>query len=274
VSTRRGVAILDAGEGEDLLSDRGGDEASSARGGDEPDTDGSALSVDLRRDGVGHTVHPSPVSTTDRDNVELGNDDGTANSVGNLTGALDTESDVSAIVSDSDESLEAGALSSRRLLLDRHDPHDLVVELSSKEVVDNLGLLDRDGVKEDLLDGVNPSVLYETSKLGDRGPLLLVPVSTVSASTPPSTATTASPSESSAFSFSRHNISSLKLFCVGCEGRGEDKREKIGTDERVRRVKSRYRVREKATIRTREDELCAVSEKKHWTEREAHINSV
>ena len=208
VAARGGVAVLDSGEGEDLFSDGGGDEAGSAGGGDEADADGAALSVDLGGDGVGHAVHAAPVSAADGDDVELGDDDGATDGVGNLTGALDSKANVSLVVTDGNKGLEAGPLSGRGLLLDGHDPHDLVVELSSEEVVDNLGLLDGDGVKENLLDGVDPSVLDKASELGDGGPDLLVPVPAVSASTSASSTAT-SPSKSSTFSFSRHII---KLF--------------------------------------------------------------
>jgi hypothetical protein len=75
-------------------------------------------------------------------------------------------------VSNGNECLEAGTLTGRTLLLNRHDLHDLILKLTAKEVIDDLGLLDGDGVKEDLLKTADLSIGYETSKLGDRSPLL------------------------------------------------------------------------------------------------------
>ena len=60
----------------------------------------------------------SPVSATDWDDGELGNDDGGADGGGNLLGGLDAESNVSLRVTDENDGLEAGTLSSAGLLLD------------------------------------------------------------------------------------------------------------------------------------------------------------
>jgi hypothetical protein len=48
---------------------------------------------------------------------------------------------VSSSITDSNESLEARALTGRRLLLDRHDLHDLILELVLQEEVNDLGFL-------------------------------------------------------------------------------------------------------------------------------------
>ena len=66
---------------------------------------------------------------------------------------------------------ESSSLASRRLLLNGLDGHDLVLELASgrgEEVVDDLVLLDRHRVKEDLLERANAALLYEAAELGDR----------------------------------------------------------------------------------------------------------
>ena len=66
-------------------------------------------------------------------------------------------------VSNSDERLEARALTSRGLLLDGHDLHDLVLELVLEEVVDDLGLLDRDGEEEDFFETRGPDLGHRES---------------------------------------------------------------------------------------------------------------
>ena len=63
----------------------------------------------------------SPVAATDGNDGKLSQDDGTADSSGNLLAALNSESDVTVGVSDSDECLEASSLTGTCLFLDRHD---------------------------------------------------------------------------------------------------------------------------------------------------------
>jgi len=203
-----GVAIRDARKGEDLLSNGGRDEPGSAGGRNETNANGSALSVNLGGDGVGLVRHTSPVSTADGDDVQLGNGDRTTDSGGDLSGALDSKANVSGVVTDSDKSLEAGALTSTRLLLHGHDPHDLVGE--GEEVIDDLRLLDGNGVEEDLLNGGDPAVLHQTSKLGDGSPdIALSTVSSASTSTSASTSAStviSSSAEASSFSSFSHVV--------------------------------------------------------------------
>ena len=71
----------------------------------------------------------------------LGEDDGTSDGGGDFLGALDSESDVSSSVTDSDDGLEAGALTGTGLLLDGLDLQNLVLEGGSDEVINDLELL-------------------------------------------------------------------------------------------------------------------------------------
>jgi hypothetical protein len=57
----------------------------------------------------------APVATADRDNGELGEDDGATDSSGNLLGALDAKAKVAVRVANDDKGLEAGALTGTRL---------------------------------------------------------------------------------------------------------------------------------------------------------------
>lgn len=63
----------------------------------------------------------APVSTTDGDDAQLGDDDGSADSGSNLLGGLDTETDVTLRVTDDDNGLETGTLTGTGLLLDGLD---------------------------------------------------------------------------------------------------------------------------------------------------------
>jgi hypothetical protein len=83
--------------------------------------DGTALARLLDGDGVRLSEVGAPVSATDGDNVELGNDDGGTDGGSDFLGGLDTETDVAVGVTNEDDSLEAGTLTGTGLLLDRLD---------------------------------------------------------------------------------------------------------------------------------------------------------
>jgi len=61
----------------------------------------------------------TPVPTTDRENGELCNDDGGADSSGDFLGGLDSETNMSFTVTDNNDGLETGTLTGTSLLLDR-----------------------------------------------------------------------------------------------------------------------------------------------------------
>jgi hypothetical protein len=83
----------------------------------------------------------TPVTSSDGDDAELGDDDGGADGGRDFLGGLDTETNVALRVTDDDDGLEAGTLTSTGLFLDGLDLHDLVLELGEEEV-DDLVLLD------------------------------------------------------------------------------------------------------------------------------------
>jgi hypothetical protein len=63
----------------------------------------------------------TPVSSSDGDDGELGNDDGGADGGSDLLGGLDAETDVALGVTNDDNGLEAGSLTGTGLLLDGLD---------------------------------------------------------------------------------------------------------------------------------------------------------
>lgn len=115
------VTIFHAGHVHELLPGRRGNQTGTAGGGDQTYAHGTAFSGNLARDGVGETVLTSPVSATDGGDIEFGRSDGPADGVGNFRRTLDTHTDVTVGVPDGNKGLETGTLTSRRLLLDRHD---------------------------------------------------------------------------------------------------------------------------------------------------------
>ena len=182
--------------------------------------DGTALAALLARQGVRLTKVGTPVTSTNGDDAELGNDDGSADSSSDFLGGLDTKTDVTLRVTNDDNGLETGTLTGTGLLLDGLDLHDLVLELG-QEVVDNLVLLDGEGVQVDLLHAVDLAGLYETTELGDGLPFLLVRLA--AATTTAATATTSTGSETTASSAISHCcrcvvVGGVRLGVGGCRG--------------------------------------------------------
>lgn len=139
VSRGRGVTVVNSGHLQESLDGWSGNDTGTSWSGDESDTDRSTLSRNLDWHSVWLSQVGAPVSSTDRDDGELGEDDGTSDGGCDFLGALDSETDVAVAVSNDDESLESGSLTGTGLLLDWHDLHHLILE-SWKEVVDNLVL--------------------------------------------------------------------------------------------------------------------------------------
>lgn len=63
----------------------------------------------------------APVTSSDGDDAELGDDDGSADSGGDLLGCLDSETNVALGVTNDDNGLKAGTLTGTGLLLDGLD---------------------------------------------------------------------------------------------------------------------------------------------------------
>ena len=105
-TTGSGVAVLDTSHGQKLLGGKSAHEGGTTWGWDQADKNGAATTSNLAWDGVWLTELAAPVSTADWDDGELGIDHTTADGSGNLAGALDTETYVTVVVTDGNESLE------------------------------------------------------------------------------------------------------------------------------------------------------------------------
>jgi hypothetical protein len=123
---------------------------------------------------VGFTDLVTPVTATDWNDRELGEDDGSADSGGDFLAALNSQTDVTVAVTDGDEGLEAGALTGTGLLLDGHDLQDLVLQGAAQEEIDDFALFDWERVQVDFLQRTDLSVAHQTAELGDWNPFLLV----------------------------------------------------------------------------------------------------
>ena len=173
VTNARGVDILETGHGEKLLGDRTGDDTRTAWSWDETHTDGTALTGDGSWGSVWITDLVTPVATANWDDGKLSVDGGALDSISNFSGSLDTETNVAILVTDSDDSLKAGALTGTSLLLDWLDLHDFVLELITKELINDLWFLDWDGVEEDFFDGLDLAIEDEATELGHWNPSFL-----------------------------------------------------------------------------------------------------
>lgn len=111
----------------------------------------------------------TPVTSSNRDDRQLGDNDRTSDSRSDFLGNLDTETDVSVEITDGDESLESGSLTGRGLLLDGRDRHDFVLQ-RGQELVDDLELLDGQGEEVDFLHGLDLAVVDQSTELGDGNP--------------------------------------------------------------------------------------------------------
>jgi hypothetical protein len=92
-----GVAVLDTSHLEHTLASRGGDDTGTTGGRDKSAHDGTRLSTDLARDSVRLGNVRTPVTSSNGNDGELGDDNGTSDGGSDFLGALDTESDVSDI---------------------------------------------------------------------------------------------------------------------------------------------------------------------------------
>ena len=83
-----------------------------------------------------------PVAHADGNDGELGKNDGAANCRGNLLGALDAKTDMTAVVAHGNKRLEPCPLTSSGLLLNGHDFEDFVFERRTEKMVHDLRLFD------------------------------------------------------------------------------------------------------------------------------------
>jgi len=206
-SLRLGVDVLNTGKLQDLLGDLGSDNTSSTGRRHKAHSHGSTLASNLHGNGVRKVNHVTPVSTANRHEGQLGEDDGTTDGGGDLLGAFHTKSDVSSSVSDDDEGLETGALTSASLLLDGHDLHDFVLELREEEV-DDLILLHGEREEVDFLEALDESLLHETTKLGHGLPCTFLALATISSTSATSVTVSASATASAKASVASVSTSS------------------------------------------------------------------
>lgn len=115
------------------------------------------------------TKSSTPVSSSNRNNRQLSENDGTTNGSRDFLRALDSQADMSVEIADGDEGFEASTLTGTRLFLNGHDFHNFVFEFGEEEV-DNLEFLDREREEIDFFHGFDFAVFDETAEFGDWYP--------------------------------------------------------------------------------------------------------
>jgi hypothetical protein len=142
------VNIGVSGVREDLLWHWSGNNTGTSWGRDESHMDGSTFGVYLAWNGVWFSKFGTPVTSSDWNNRKLGQNNSRSDGVSDFFGTLDSESDVSGVISDDDGGLESSSLTGSGLFLNWLDFQDFVFQSRAQEVFDNFGFLDweREGV--------------------------------------------------------------------------------------------------------------------------------
>lgn len=125
-----GEAIIDTSELQDLLGDGGGDEAGTSGGGGQLEADGATLAGRLDGNGMHVTDLVTPITSSDGDEGKFSGNKGTLNSNLNFLGNFNTKTNVTVMISDGNNSLEASSLTSLGLLLNGNNFHNLIGELN------------------------------------------------------------------------------------------------------------------------------------------------
>jgi len=169
-----GVDIGVSSVSKNFLWDWGGNDTGTSWSWDESHVDGTTFGVDLAWDGVWFTKFGTPVTSSNWNNRQLSQNDSCSDGVGNFFGALDSESDVSVVVTNNDGGLESGSLTGSGLFLDWLDLEDFVFQSRAKEVFDNFGFFNRKGEGVNFAQGENLTIFNQSSKFRDRHPYFLV----------------------------------------------------------------------------------------------------
>lgn len=90
---------------------------------------------------MGVTNFISPVPSSNRNDGQLGKCDSASNSSGHFFGALNTKSHMPIVVTHGNYGLEPCSLTGTGLFLNRHDFHDIVLQLTANEEINNFRLL-------------------------------------------------------------------------------------------------------------------------------------
>uniref|UniRef100_A0A1L8EB92 Uncharacterized protein n=1 Tax=Haematobia irritans TaxID=7368 RepID=A0A1L8EB92_HAEIR len=218
-TTGRSIAILNTSHGQQLLRYGGRYNAGTTRSRNQTYRDGTALAGNLAWHCMGFTDFVTPVTTTHRHYRQFSQDDGTTNGSSNFLAALNTQSNVTVVVTNSNESLEAGTLTSTSLFLDRHNLQYFIAQGRSQEEINDFELFNGQRVQVDFFQGVNFAITNQTAQFGDWNPFLGVFFATTSttASTATSASTTSTTTRTKSSTETTTGWSCVRHFVVRCK---------------------------------------------------------
>ena len=101
----------------------------------------------------------TPISFSDRDQVELSHSNGSLDGSLNFFVAFPAQSKIVFLITNNSISFEASSLTSLSLLLDRFDFHNFFFDGSTEESVNNFLFFDGDGESEDIKETVDKFAL-------------------------------------------------------------------------------------------------------------------
>jgi len=122
------IAIVNTSHLKKLLGNRRGHNPGTTGSGDQFDRDRTALAGHLTGNRVRLADLVAPIASSDRDDGQLGEDDGTSDGRCHFFGALHSETHVTVEISNGDERLETGSLTGAGLLLNGHDLQNVVLQ--------------------------------------------------------------------------------------------------------------------------------------------------
>merc|ERR1719350_2172026 len=141
----------------------------------------------------------TPETSSNWNDRQFCQDDGATDGGGHFLGTLDSKTNVTVVISDSNKSLESCTLSSTGLFLNRHNLEDFIFQRGSEEKIDNFKFLDGQREEVDFFQALDLSIFDQSAKLGDGNPFFFVfAPSSASATTTSTSATTPTASSTAA----------------------------------------------------------------------------
>ena len=141
-ASRASPAIVNTGHGQEFLWHRCAHQTSTSWSGDESHCDTRAFASHFAWHSVRRADLVTPVATSNGHNGQLGQNDGATNGGRHFFGALHAQTNVTIVIADGNDGLEACTLTGLRLLLYRLDlEHFILQNAWVNESVDDLGFL-------------------------------------------------------------------------------------------------------------------------------------
>ena len=157
------ITIINSGKLKKLLRDWSTDNTSTTRRWNELNSDRGALSRDFAWNSMDRTKLVTPIASTDWNELKFGGHKSTLDCNLDFLCDLHSETDMTVLVSNDNDSLETSSLTSHSLLLNGNNLHDFIRQSHSglgQKSFDDVSFLDWDRVSVNLLEGFDVFSLY------------------------------------------------------------------------------------------------------------------